>query len=263
MTASETTIAEFSSVHKSFPNVKVFDGIDFKITRGEKVAIIGPSGSGKSTLLRVLMTLESVDSGVVTVAGMKLWNQSPDGRSVRIEGKKLRELRKNVGMVFQHFHLFPHMTVLRNVTEAPIHVLKSPKAEARERALELLRMVGLEDKVDQYPAQLSGGQKQRVAIARALAMQPKILLFDEVTSALDPELVEEVLNVMRRLAEEQDLTMLIVTHQMYFAGEIADRISFFDGGKIVEEGPPEELLYHPQEERTQAFLKSFTQNGGK
>ncbi len=258
MTASEQTIAKFENVHKTFPTIKVFDGINFSVSRGEKVAIIGPSGSGKSTLLRVLMTLEDVDSGNVVIDDQYLWRQH-NGRSTRIEGRELRELRKNVGMVFQHFHLFPHMTALRNVTEAPVQVLKLSKAEAQERARELLHMVGLDDKVDQYPAELSGGQKQRVAIARALAMQPKIMLFDEVTSALDPELVEEVLNVMRTLAKENDLTMLIVTHQMYFAGEIADRISFFDNGLIVEEGPPSEILYNPTEERTQAFLKSFTQ----
>lgn len=258
MTRSDKIIASFENVHKTFPSIKVFDGINFSVSQGEKVAIIGPSGSGKSTLLRVLMTLENVDSGNVIVDDAYLWKQV-NGHSRRMEGRDLRELRKNVGMVFQHFHLFPHMTALRNVTEAPIQVLKIPKAEAKERALELLHMVGLDDKVDQYPAQLSGGQKQRVAIARALAMQPKIMLFDEVTSALDPELVEEVLNVMRTLAQENDLTMLIVTHQMYFAGEIADRISFFDQGLIVEEGPPSEILYNPTEERTQAFLKSFTQ----
>ncbi|HUZ18709.1 MAG TPA: ectoine/hydroxyectoine ABC transporter ATP-binding protein EhuA [Spirochaetia bacterium] len=260
MTVSNTTIAEFVDVHKSFTDLKVFNGINFSITRGEKVAIIGPSGSGKSTLLRVLMTLEQVDSGTVKIDGERLWRPL-DGHSVRLEGKRLREVRKKVGMVFQHFHLFPHMTALRNVTEAPVQVLKIPKAEARERGMELLHMVGLDDKVDSYPAELSGGQKQRVAIARALAMQPEIMLFDEVTSALDPELVEEVLNVMRKLAEENDLSMIIVTHQMYFAGEIADRISFFDNGVIVEEGPPSELLYSPQEPRTQAFLKSFTQSG--
>ena len=258
MTVSNETIAEFKEVHKTFPTIKVFDGINFSVSRGEKVAIIGPSGSGKSTLLRVLMTLENVDSGTVTVDGHPMWRQK-NGRAERVDGKKLRELRKNVGMVFQHFHLFPHMTVLRNVTEAPTQVVKVPKAEAQERARDLLQMVGLEDKLDQFPGQLSGGQKQRVAIARALAMQPKIMLFDEVTSALDPELVEEVLNVMRKLAKENDLTMLIVTHQMYFANEIADRISFFDSGRIVEEGTPDELLYHPTEERTQAFLKSFSQ----
>lgn len=258
MSAHGQSIAEFKRVHKTFPTIKVFDGIDFEVASGEKVAIIGPSGSGKSTLLRVLMTLEDIDSGEVLVDGSYLWRRH-DGRSIRAHGSELRELRKNVGMVFQHFHLFPHMSVLRNVIEAPVQVLRLSRAEATERATALLSMVGLEEKVHEYPAQLSGGQKQRVAIARALAMRPKIMLFDEVTSALDPELVEEVLNVMRRLAEEQDLTMLIVTHQMYFAAEIADRICFFDNGVIVEEGKPDEILTNPTEERTQAFLRSFTQ----
>ena len=223
---------------------------------GEKVAIIGPSGSGKTTVLRMLMTLETINGGVIWVDGEPLTHVERDGRFVPADKRHLRRIRGKIGMVFQHFNLFPHMTALRNCMEAPVTVLKLPKREAEERARELLAMVGLEEKLDHYPSQLSGGQQQRVAIARALAMRPKVMLFDEVTSALDPELVGEVLNVIRKLGSELDVTMLMVTHQMGFAKEFADRVCFFFGGKIAEEGPPSQIFGAPENERTRQFLSA-------
>ena len=253
---SDQPIVRFRAVSKSFGSLKVLDGFDLDVATGEKLAIIGPSGSGKSTLLRVLMTIERIDSGTILVDGDQLWHMERNGQLAPANERHLRHVRGKIGMVFQQFNLFPHMTALRNVTEAPIHVLGLSKAEATERALGLLAMVGLSDKVGSYPAQLSGGQQQRVAIARALAMRPKIMLFDEVTSALDPELVGEVLNVVRTLAHEHDLTMIIVTHQMGFAKEISDRVCFIEGGRIVEQGRPEEIFGDPRNERTRAFLKA-------
>ncbi|MCG8418517.1 MAG: amino acid ABC transporter ATP-binding protein [Proteobacteria bacterium] len=228
-------------VVKRFGDHTVLDQLDLDVPANEKLALIGPSGSGKSTILRVLMTLEAIDAGIVEIQGER----------------DLAKVRSHVGMVFQQFNLFPHMTVLRNVTEAPIHVLKEDAAQARARAMDLLRMVGLEDRAEARPAQLSGGQQQRVAIARALAMRPRIMLFDEVTSALDPELVGEVLGVMRRLASEGNMTMLIVTHQMDFAREIADRIVFLHEGRILEHGPPSRILDAPEHERTRRFVKAL------
>ena len=216
----------------------------------------GPSGSGKSTILRILMTLETIDAGTVLIEGENPWRMRKNGREVPSDLAHLRKVRGKVSMVFQQFNLFPHMNVLRNVTEAPVHVLGLSNQEAAERAMQLLEMGGLRDKVAAHPAQLSGGQKQRVAIARALAMQPKIMLFDEVTSALDPELVGEVLNVLRRLARETDMTMLIVTHQMNFAQEIADRVVFLDGGCVLEDAAPEVIFSRPSQPRTQEFLRS-------
>jgi polar amino acid transport system ATP-binding protein len=230
--------------------------LDFEANRGEKVTIIGPSGSGKTTILRVLMTLEKPDSGVIYVEGEPLWHKEVGGKLVEADEKHLREMRKKIGMVFQQFNLFPHMKVLRNVTEAPIHVLGKNRAEAEAHAKELLDMVGLSDKVDSYPYQLSGGQKQRVAIARALAMQPKVMLFDEVTAALDPELVTEVLGVMRQLARDTDMTMLIVTHEMWFARDVSDRVIFFNEGQVWEESPPDILFTNPKRQRTREFLSS-------
>jgi len=250
-------IIQFEKVTKRFGDVTVLDSLDFSVRKGEKVTIIGPSGSGKSTVLRILMTLETIDDGLIHVAGKPLWHEERDGHLVPAGEDHLRTMRKEMGMVFQQFNLFPHMTVRRNVTEAPVHVLGLDKDTANQRAEEYLELVGLSDQADKFPSQLSGGQQQRVAIARALAMRPNIMLFDEPTSALDPELVGEVLNVIQRLSNEHDLTMLLVTHEMQFAKQISDRVCFFDKGRIVEEGPPEQVFSQPREERTQEFLKGF------
>ncbi len=252
-------IVRFIDVNKSFGSTRVLSGLNMDVARGETVAIIGPSGSGKSTLLRVLMTLEGIDSGGVEVEGESVWTTMRDGVERPADERHLRYIRTRLGMVFQQFNLFPHMNVLRNVTEGPRRVLGLSREDAETRARDLLGQVGLEDKTAAYPAQLSGGQQQRVAIARALAMRPAIMLFDEVTSALDPELVGEVLAVMRGLAANSDLTMLIVTHQMDFAREVADRVCFFDGGRILEEGAPEAIFSAPREVRTQAFLSAVLQ----
>ena len=249
-------MVRMEQVTKSFGDFVCLDELDLDVKTGEKVVIIGPSGSGKTTILRVLMTLERPDSGVVEVAGEYLYHQMRDGQLVKGSEKHLRAVRRNVSMVFQHFNLFPHMTALRNVSIGPMKALGRSKEKADERARELLGMVGLDDKVHQYPAQLSGGQKQRVAIARALAMEPKVMLFDEITSALDPELVGEVLNVVRQLAHTTDMTMLLVTHEMGFAREIADRVLMFAGGRIIEQAPPAEIFTEPKTERTKAFLKA-------
>lgn len=253
-------IVKFDKVTKAFGDLVVLDQLNFEVAPAEKIAIIGPSGSGKTTILRILMTLVEPNDGVVYVDGQPLWHREVNGKLVSANEKHLRSIRGKLGMVFQHFNLFPHMNALRNVTEAPIHVLKTPKKEAKEKAKALLELVGLSDKIDSYPSQLSGGQKQRVAIARALAMRPKIMLFDEVTSALDPELVGEVLNVMRTLAEETDMTMLIVTHEMGFAREVADRVVFFDGGQVVEQGDPNDIFSSPKKERTKEFLQAVLQH---
>ncbi len=250
-------IIKFDNVVKRFGDVTVLDSLNFEVQKGEKVTIIGPSGSGKSTVLRILMTLESINEGVIHVAGKPLWHEYKNDELVPASEAHLREMRKEMGMVFQQFNLFPHMTVRRNVTEAPVQVLGLSKAEANQRAEEYLDLVGLSDQADKFPGQLSGGQQQRVGIARALAMRPNIMLFDEPTSSLDPELVGEVLTVIQRLAEEHDLTMLLVTHEMQFAKQISDRVCFFDKGRILEEGPPEVLYTNPKEERTREFLKNF------
>jgi len=248
-------ILRLRGVVKRFGPSTVLDGLSLDVAPGERVALIGPSGSGKSTLLRVVMTLEKIDGGEVEIAGTPVWYVEKNGTRVPAGDKHLRQMRSRVGMVFQHFHLFPHKTVLGNLTEAPIHVLGKSREAARALAMELLDRVGLGDRAEAWPAQLSGGQKQRVAIARALAMEPEIMLFDEVTSALDPELVGEVLNVLRGLARETRMTMLIVTHQMHFARDIADRVVLLDGGRIVEEGPPARLFTRPIHERTRIFLE--------
>lgn len=246
---------EFRDVVKRFGDVTVLNHLNFSVNKGEKVSIIGPSGSGKSTVLRILMTLENIESGTVFVREQPLWHEIREGRLVPASERHLRQMRKEMGMVFQQFNLFPHMTVRRNITEAPVHVLRLSKTEANARAEEYLELVGLSDQADKYPHQLSGGQQQRVAIARALAMRPGIMLFDEPTSALDPELVGEVLNVIQRLSQENDLTLLLVTHEMQFARDISDRICFFDKGEIVEDGPPETICTQPKEARTREFLK--------
>jgi polar amino acid transport system ATP-binding protein len=249
-------IIRFDKVVKRYGSLSVINELDFAVAPGEKVTIIGPSGSGKSTVLRILMTLERIQGGVITVAGEPLWHEQKNGALQDAGEAHLRKMRRLLGMVFQQFNLFPHMTVLRNVAEAPCQVLGLPKQEARERAEELLKMVGLADHMQKFPHQLSGGQQQRVGIARALAMRPRIMLFDEPTSALDPELVGEVLTVIRRLAEEHDLTMLLVTHEMRFAREVSDRVCFFDRGRMCEEGKPDELFTRPKEQRTREFLKA-------
>lgn len=249
------TIIEFSDVNKRFGALKVLDNFNFKVAKGEKVTLIGPSGSGKSTVLRILMTLEPFQEGRLTLAGTSYHEAGAKGPFQASE-KHLHQIRSHVGMVFQSFNLFPHMTVLRNIIEAPIRVLGIARTEAEERAIELLKMVGLADKKNHFPSQLSGGQQQRVAIARALAMRPRVLLFDEPTSALDPQLVGEVLAVIRDLAHEHDLTMLLVTHEMRFAREVSDRICFFDKGRICEEGSPEQIFGNPQQARTREFLSS-------
>jgi polar amino acid transport system ATP-binding protein len=248
-------LIRFQDVTKRFGALTVLDDFCFTVSPGEKVTLIGPSGSGKSTVLRILMTLEPFQDGTLTLDGTSYHQENGHG-PFRASEQHLRKIRSNVGMVFQSFNLFPHMTVLRNVVEAPTRVLGLGRAEAESRAVELLGMVGLSDKKDHYPSQLSGGQQQRVAIARALAMRPRVLLFDEPTSALDPQLVGEVLGVIRNLAHEHDLTMLLVTHEMRFAREVSDRVCFFHSGKICEEGTPEKLFGSPQQERTRQFLSS-------
>ncbi|WP_428983589.1 ectoine/hydroxyectoine ABC transporter ATP-binding protein EhuA [Paraburkholderia phymatum] len=249
-------MVRFAGVTKRYGALTVLDELDLDIAPNEKVAIIGPSGSGKSTLLRVLMTLDPLTGGMIEVDGEPLTHMRKNGGLVPASPAHLRRVRSKIGMVFQSFNLFPHMTALANTIEAPMQVLGLSRKEATERSRELLSMVGLEDKCNHYPSQLSGGQQQRVAIARALAMRPKVMLFDEVTSALDPELCGEVLNVIRRLGEEHNLTMLMVTHQMGFAREFADRVCFFSQGKIIEQGPPQQFFTSPQHERTQQFLRA-------
>jgi polar amino acid transport system ATP-binding protein len=249
-------MVRFDKVTKSYGPLVVLDALDLEVAPNEKVSIIGPSGSGKTTVLRMLMTLERINDGVIYVDGRPLTHMQKNDSLVPADERHLRRERGNIGMVFQHFNLFPHMSALRNCMEAPIYVLGLPKREAESRAAELLDMVGLGDKKNHYPSQLSGGQKQRVAIARALALRPKIMLFDEVTSALDPELCGEVLNVIRALGSEHNLTMLMVTHQMGFAREFSDRVCFFYAGKIAEQGPPDQIFGDPRNERTQQFLSA-------
>ncbi|WP_164214565.1 ectoine/hydroxyectoine ABC transporter ATP-binding protein EhuA [Virgibacillus sp. YIM 98842] len=250
-------IVEFKDIHKSFGDVKVLKGIDLNIKPAEKIAVIGPSGSGKTTIIRMLMTLEVPTSGDIIVDGVNLWKMEKNGKMVKANEKHLREVRGDIGMVFQHFNLFPHMTILENCMTAPIHVKKEDKEEARERSIQMLEKVGLGDKLDNYPNQLSGGQKQRVAMARALVMRPKIMLFDEVTSALDPELVGEVLEVIRDIAKEGEMAMVLVTHEMDFALDVADKVLFLDEGVIAEEGTASEVIEHSKNERLQSFLHRF------
>ncbi|MFJ5773558.1 ectoine/hydroxyectoine ABC transporter ATP-binding protein EhuA [Streptomyces sp. NPDC093094] len=236
---------EISNVTKRFGDQTVLDRLDLTVKAGSHVTLIGPSGSGKTTILRMLMTLTKPDEGTITVDGQRLYPASD---------KECREVRRNIGMVFQQFNLFPHMSVLRNVTEAPVTVLGLSRDEAERRARELLELVGLADKAGEKPGRLSGGQQQRVAIARALAMRPKVLLLDEVTSALDPELVAGVLDVLRDIARSTDITMLCVTHEMSFARDFSDQVLMFDSGRIVESGPPEKIFSDPAQERTREFL---------
>lgn len=239
-----STKIHVENLKKSFGQLEVLKDINIDINEGEVVVVIGPSGSGKSTFLRCLNRLEDITAGTVIV----------NGENISDKKININKARENIGMVFQHFNLFPNMTVLQNIMLAPVELKKMTKEEARETGLKLLARVGLEEKADTYPQQLSGGQKQRVAIARALAMNPSIMLFDEPTSALDPEMVGEVLAVMQELAKG-GMTMVVVTHEMGFAREVADRVIFMDGGYIIEEGSPEEVLKHPKQERTRSFLE--------
>lgn len=254
-------IISIQNLQKSFGTLRVIDGLSFDVMKGEKLALIGPSGSGKTTILRILMTLEDISGGRIEIGGEPLFHMTRNGSEVPADEAHLHRMRRHIGMVFQHFNLFPHKSVLQNITMAPILTQGATRADAERRARDLLDMVGLSDKADYMPAQLSGGQKQRVAIARALALQPQIMLFDEVTSALDPELVEEVLEVMQRLARETDMTMLLVTHEMGFAHDFADRVLFFDKGHIVEQGPPDQIFTAPQEDRTKSFLRKIIAAG--
>ena len=250
-------IITFDKVSKSFGDLKVLDQLNLEVKDGEKLALIGPSGSGKTTILRILMTLETIDSGFVSVNNEYLWHEKINDKVVPATDKHLQKMRDQIGMVFQQFNLFPHLTAIENVKQPQILVKKKNESEAKEKAEDLFNMIGLSDKIDHYPHQLSGGQQQRVAIARALAMDPKIMLFDEVTSALDPELVDEVLAVLRKLAADSYTTMLTVTHEMNFAQDFADRVLFFDAGQIVESGSPKNLFSNPREERTKSFLRKF------
>lgn len=248
------SMVKVENVCKSFGSLQVLNNINLEVNKGEVVCIIGPSGSGKSTLLRCLNHLERITSGRVYIEGELMDEREAGKDQLKVSQKKISELCTELGMVFQRFNLFPHMTVQQNVMEAPITVRKVPKEEAAVEAIKLLEKVGLADKRNEYPSRLSGGQQQRVAIARALAMKPKIMLFDEPTSALDPELVGEVLEVMKDLARE-GMTMLVVTHEMGFAREVGNRVIFMDNGEIKEEGAPEEIFTNPKNERTRSFLQ--------
>ena len=241
-------------LYKRFGDLEVLAGLSLDVARGEKVAIIGPSGSGKTTLLRCINYLEKPSAGHIYIDGNLIGEKKNQGRFVHLSDRELARERREIGFVFQRFNLFPHLTALDNVTIAPRKVLNLPRDEAEERGREMLTKVGLAHKINEYPERLSGGQQQRVAIARVLAMQPKLMLFDEATSALDPELIGEVLRVMRQLAEE-GRTMVIVTHEIQFAAEVSDRVVFMDGGKIVEMGPPRQVIGNPQQPRTREFLK--------
>jgi len=254
---NESAIVKYRSLDKSFGDLEVIKSLDLDVGRGEIVGLIGPSGSGKTTILRLLMTLEEPTSGTIEVDGEYLWHEEKEGKLVKASEKHLRKVRSKIGMIFQHFNLFPHMKILENVTAAPRYVQGLSKEEARKKGKELLEKVGLGDKFTDYPSQLSGGQQQRVAIARALVMKPKVMLFDEVTAALDPELVGEVLEVIEELAEETEMTMLIVSHEMGFIKDVADRVLFLCDGNIVEEGPPEYIFERPDHPRTQQFLERF------
>lgn len=251
-----TPMIAVKDVWKRYGRLDVLKGIDLEVPAGGVTCLIGPSGSGKSTLLRCVNHLESIDAGRIEVNGDLIGYQERNGRLHQISEREASRQRADIGMVFQQFNLFTHRTVLANIIEAPVKVKGIPKTEAEATARELLSMVGLADKAEAWPVQLSGGQQQRVAIARALAMKPKLMLFDEPTSALDPELVGEVLNVMRRLADD-GMTMLVVTHEMGFAREVADEVAFMDGGRIVEHGPARQVITDPRQDRTRSFLSSI------
>jgi polar amino acid transport system ATP-binding protein len=251
---SEEMVIEALDIHKSFGDLEILKGISLQVRRGEVVVLIGASGSGKTTFIRCINLLEDIQSGRIRVSGRAMgYRERADGSLVRDSERNIARQRRDIGMVFQRFNLFPHMTALENIIEAPIQVLGVSRSEALEQARELLSRVGLADKADHYPSMLSGGQQQRVAIARALAMKPQAMLFDEPTSALDPETVGEVLEVMKELAEE-GMTMVVVTHEMGFAREVADRVVVLDQGELIEEGPPEQIFSRPKHPRTRAFL---------
>jgi len=252
---SSTSLLEMKHVKKTFGSLEVLKDISIEVNEGEVVAIIGPSGSGKSTFLRCATLLENMDEGTLSYCGESA-TLNESGAAQYVDKKKLRSIRNNFGLVFQNFNLFPHFSVLKNVIDAPINVQKRDKAEVTVEARELLKKVGLENKEDSYPGQLSGGQQQRVAIARALAMNPKMLFFDEPTSALDPEITAGILKLLRELANEK-MTMVIVTHEIDFARNVADRVIFMDGGVIVEEGKPQDVIDNPKSERTKAFLQKM------
>jgi polar amino acid transport system ATP-binding protein len=253
MSEPATEMVRAENVHKSFGHLEVLKGIDMVVRQGEVCVVLGPSGSGKSTFLRCVNHLEKINAGKIYVDGDLIGYQQRGEKLHELREREVAAQRRAIGMVFQRFNLFPHMTALDNVMEAPCRVLREPKPEVRARALALLDRVGLADKVASYPGQLSGGQQQRVAIARALAMKPKLMLFDEPTSALDPELVGEVLDVMKDLARD-GMTMIVVTHEIGFAREVGDSLIFMDGGVVVEAGPPREVIAEPKHERTKAFL---------
>ena len=261
MSDTATDMIRFEHVVKRFGDNVVLDGLDFAVQPGEFVTLIGPSGSGKTTILRLLMTLEQVSEGRIYVGGDCLSHMTRRGREVPADEKYQRRIRKRIGMVFQQFNLFPNMRVRQNITEAPIHSLGLSRAEAEERADTLLDMVGIADKADAHPAQLSGGQQQRVAIARALAMQPDVLLLDEVTSALDPELVTGVLALLKDIATTTEITFLCVTHEMNFARDVSDRVMMFDGGRVLEDAAPDKLFTDPDHERTREFLRAVLERG--
>jgi len=260
---SETSVplVWLEKIWKSFGRLEVLTDVSLAVPRGEVVCIIGPSGAGKSTLLRCVNHLETIDDGTIHFEGKPVYRYKQNGKVVVDPERRVEAIRAQIGMVFQSFNLFPHLTALGNVIEAPIQVLRQPTVEARKHGLELLAKVGLSEKANSYPHQLSGGQQQRVAIARALAMNPKLMLFDEATSALDPELVGEVLRVMRQLAKE-GMTMIVVTHEMDFAREVADRVVFMDSGNVVEEGPPSVVFTDPRSPRTRQFLQSILNRNG-
>ena len=256
MGSSSSLMLDVQGVHKRFGSLEVLRGVDLQVKKGEALVLIGPSGSGKSTLLRCINHLEKINAGHIYIDGQLLGYREVNGRLIEEPEARVARVRATIGIVFQRFNLFPHLTALGNVIEAPIHVRGLPRQRAVEEGRRALEKVGLADKMNAYPSQLSGGQQQRVAIARALAMQPKLMLFDEPTSALDPELVGEVLEVMRELAAE-GMTMVVVTHEMGFAREAAERMVLMDGGQILEEGPPRQFFEAPQHERTRTFLSKI------
>lgn len=253
------SMLEVRNLSKSFGSTEVLKDISFTVNKGEVWAIIGPSGSGKSTLLRCINQLEKASGGEINVCGKEMLIKNDNGKTIYAPSSVLRDIRLNIGLVFQNFNLFPHMNVLRNITEAPVRVLKKNRTEVEKTAMELLGKMGLADKAKSYPCELSGGQQQRVSIARALALQPEMLFFDEPTSALDPELTGEILKVIKDLAAE-GMTMVIVTHEMGFARDVADHIIFMEGGVIADEGTPEELFGENASERTKQFLSRFKNN---
>lgn len=255
-TATTQPVIEFRDVEKRFGDNVVLKDLNFSVERGERVTLIGPSGSGKTTILRLAMTLEHLTDGYIFINGDPLVYEERDGRRIPVGKREQKRLRTKIGMVFQQFNLFPNMSVMENLVEAPIHVLGLSKEAARTRAHELLENVGLPDKANAHPTELSGGQQQRVAIARALAMDPQILLLDEVTSALDPEVVVDVLQVLRDVAENTDVTMLIVTHEMSFARDVSHRVMMFDDGRVIESADPETIFTNPSQDRTKKFLSA-------